>query len=59
MAALLDINPTATDRIAVEFAAAYAAGAPAVRLVGENAIMRHRGATAAGETSALVVRCVL
>jgi hypothetical protein len=58
MAARLDIHPTASDRNAVRPAAALTTGAPAM-LTGENSIVRHRGAVTAGETCALVVRCVL
>lgn len=59
MAARYDIDPKATDRNADGFDLACAPVSPAETLVGEDSIMRHRGRTAAGETRALVARCVL
>ena len=59
MAALLDIDTMATDRSAGGFIVACAAGNPAALPTGENSIVRHRGVKAAGETNALVARCVL
>ena len=58
MANPLYINPKATDRNAAGFPAS-AADSTAAMFVGEDSIVRHRGRTAAGETSALVARCVL
>ncbi len=59
MANLLSIHTKATDRSAAGFVPACAAADTAAMFVGENSIVRHRGRTAAGETSALVARCVL
>jgi hypothetical protein len=59
VANLLFIYTKATDRSAAGFVPACTAGDPATLLVGENSIVRHRGVSAAGETSALVARCVL
>jgi hypothetical protein len=49
----------ATDRSAAGFVSACAAGNAAAMPVGEDSILRHRGGTTSGETSALVARCVL
>ena len=59
MAMHLDTNPRTTDRSAAGFVPSCAAGDAAVTLAGENSIVRPRGTAAAGETSALVARCVL
>lgn len=58
MAALLYIDTKATVRSAGGFSPACMAGNPAA-LTGADSAVRHRGMTAAGETSALVARCVL
>ncbi|HTU29711.1 MAG TPA: hypothetical protein VMF07_10040 [Solirubrobacteraceae bacterium] len=59
MAILLFNITKATDRSAAGFVSACAAGNTAGMPAGENPILRHRIGTAAGETSALVARCVL
>ena len=59
MAALLDITPHATDRIAAGFAAACPAGMDAVTLELTTQISGRHAAVNAGDVNALVVRCVL
>ena len=60
LVAILLFNITkATDRSAAGFVSACASGKTAAMPVGEDRILQHRGGTAAGETSALVARCVL
>ena len=59
MAILLFNITKATDRSTAGFVSARAAGNPAAMPAGEDSIMRHRDGMAAGETSALVARCVL
>ncbi len=61
MANPLFIPITATDPSEAGFVPACAAGRTAALMAGEDSIVRHpdRDRTAAGETSALVARCVL
>jgi hypothetical protein len=59
VANLLFIHTKATGRSAAGFVPARAAANTAAMFVGEDPIVRDRGRTAAGETSALVARCVL
>jgi hypothetical protein len=59
VANLLFIHTKATDRSAAGFVPACAAANTAAMPAGEDSIVRYRGRTAAGETSALVTRCVL
>jgi hypothetical protein len=59
MAARFDIYTKAPDRTAAGSLVSCAVADSALTPTSGNSIMRHRGGTAAGETSAPVARCVL
>jgi hypothetical protein len=59
VANLLFIHTKATGGSATGFAPPCAAADTAAMFAGEGSIVRYRGRTTAGETSALVARCVL